>query len=271
MHDHFLYSSCFHSSILPSFLYQQMTTLNTLPLSISSQRKRCPCSFQLSRGGKAGAAEAAPVRDESVILKPQCASTFTEWAGFFNLWWRIFIYFFVCLFIYWRIVDLQCFRCTAKWFSYIYIHIYVYIFFFRFFSIIGYLSDLLKCRLQGPRDGFAGSGANPRSLHLHTHPCDPYAGGNWIWESLSKVILSLRWWNCLNFCPVKYQRQEQLDITNYLKKKKKNQWTFKPSKTEWGEYGNDKNCEFLNSYSSTYMGSNFLAKMKDIWQKCTNG
>ena len=35
--------------------------------------------------------------------------------------------FFFSFFLNWSIVDLQCFRCTAKWFSYIYIYIYIYI------------------------------------------------------------------------------------------------------------------------------------------------
>ena len=37
---------------------------------------------------------------------------------------------------------LNCFRCTAKWFSYTYIYTYIYIFFFRFFSIICYYKIL---------------------------------------------------------------------------------------------------------------------------------
>ena len=42
----------------------------------------------------------------------------------------------------WSIVDLQCFKCTAKWFSfYIYRHTYI-CFFFRFFSFIGYYKIL---------------------------------------------------------------------------------------------------------------------------------
>ena len=46
-------------------------------------------------------------------------------------------------FFNWIIVDLQCFRCTAKWFNYT----YSYIFFFRSFSIIGYYSSLRCVRL----------------------------------------------------------------------------------------------------------------------------
>ena len=64
---------------------------------------------------------------------------------FFPLFLKIFIYF------NWSIIDLQCFRCTAKWFSYTYIC--VYIFPFRFFSIIGYykiLNIVSLCYTVGP-------------------------------------------------------------------------------------------------------------------------
>ena len=41
---------------------------------------------------------------------------------------------------YWNTVEVQCFRCTAKWFSHIYVYLYaqifMYTFFFRVFSII---------------------------------------------------------------------------------------------------------------------------------------
>ena len=46
---------------------------------------------------------------------------------------------FVFFFLNWSIVDLQCFRCTAKWFSYIYT--YIYLFFLRFFFCYLSLQD----------------------------------------------------------------------------------------------------------------------------------
>ena len=46
--------------------------------------------------------------------------------------------FFLIYVFYWSIVDLQCFRCTARWFSYTYIQII----FLRLFSIIEYYKIL---------------------------------------------------------------------------------------------------------------------------------
>ena len=40
--------------------------------------------------------------------------------------------------VYWSIVDLQCFRYTAKWFSYT----YTYILFLRLFSVVDYYNIL---------------------------------------------------------------------------------------------------------------------------------
>ena len=79
MHNHFLYSSCFYSTILPTFSHKQMTTPNTLPRPIWLE-ERMSMFFTSGRAGKAGAASA---RDESVILEPQCTSTFT-WVIWFS-------------------------------------------------------------------------------------------------------------------------------------------------------------------------------------------
>ena len=46
--------------------------------------------------------------------------------------------FFHNIYILFKHIDLQCFRCTAKWFSYTYTHIL----FFRLFSIVGYYKIL---------------------------------------------------------------------------------------------------------------------------------
>ena len=55
-------------------------------------------------------------------------------------------------FLNWSIVDLQCFGCTAKWFSHISIYITytTYKFFFRFFSIISYykILNMFPCNTQ---------------------------------------------------------------------------------------------------------------------------
>ena len=59
----------------------------------------------------------------------------------------LFFYFFlIYIYIYWNIVDLQCFRCTARWFSYT----YTYILFLKLFSIIGYcrILTIVACDLQ---------------------------------------------------------------------------------------------------------------------------
>ena len=37
--------------------------------------------------------------------------------------------FFIFIYLYWSIIDLQCFRYTAKWFRFIYTHTYLYILF----------------------------------------------------------------------------------------------------------------------------------------------
>ena len=50
----------------------------------------------------------------------------------------IFNLFFLKHIFYWSIVDFQCFRCTAKWFSYTYTHIL----FLKLFSTIGYYKIL---------------------------------------------------------------------------------------------------------------------------------
>ena len=46
---------------------------------------------------------------------------------------------------YWHIVDLQCFRYTAKWFNFIYIYV-----FFRLFSFIGYykILNIVPCAIH---------------------------------------------------------------------------------------------------------------------------
>ena len=41
----------------------------------------------------------------------------------FCLAFSLSLYIYIYLFIYWSIADLQCFRCTARWFSYTYAHI----------------------------------------------------------------------------------------------------------------------------------------------------
>ena len=46
--------------------------------------------------------------------------------------------FFLIYILYWSTVALQCFRCTARWFSYTFTHIL----FFQLFSIIGYYKIL---------------------------------------------------------------------------------------------------------------------------------
>ena len=47
----------------------------------------------------------------------------------------------ILIFFNWNIVDF-CFRCTAKWFSYIYLYIFIYICFFMFFPITVYYKIL---------------------------------------------------------------------------------------------------------------------------------
>lgn len=45
------------------------------------------------------------------------------------LFWNKALHLFFCF--YWSVVDLQCFRCTAKWFIYIYV-------LFQILSVLGY-------------------------------------------------------------------------------------------------------------------------------------
>ena len=49
----------------------------------------------------------------------------------------VFLFFLLYIF-YWNIVELQCFRCRPRWFSYTYMHRL----FFRLFSILGYYKIL---------------------------------------------------------------------------------------------------------------------------------
>ena len=51
----------------------------------------------------------------------------------------LILLFFYMYFFYWSLVDLQCFRCTARWFSYTNTHKL----FFKLFSIIGYYKILV--------------------------------------------------------------------------------------------------------------------------------
>ena len=48
----------------------------------------------------------------------------TTWHSSFWIFLLMHAFLFFNEFFYWSIVDLQCFRCTAKWFSYTYIYIY---------------------------------------------------------------------------------------------------------------------------------------------------
>ena len=50
------------------------------------------------------------------------------------LFFYIYTYFFLFFIFYWSVVDLQCFRYTARWFSYTNTHILL----LKLFSIIGY-------------------------------------------------------------------------------------------------------------------------------------
>ena len=84
-----------------------------------------------------------------------CGREVGEWGECMrNLLFKIFLIFFIIFskVFYWNIVDLQCFRCTVKWFRYIYLNIYIYmnIFFFRFFSIIAYykILSIVSCAIQ---------------------------------------------------------------------------------------------------------------------------
>lgn len=87
-----------------------------------------------------------------------------------------------------------------------------------------------------------------RSLHLHRRSCDPDAGAKWIWASLSKVTLSLRWCGCLNFYPWNLWGRNNC-ITNSLKRRKTNDHLSQARLNE--ESMEMTRTEFLNSCCST--------------------
>ena len=61
-----------------------------------------------------------------------------SWGRSLDDWFETVHLFFSSLIFYWSMVDLQCFRCTARWFSYTCTHIL----FLKSLSIIGYYKIL---------------------------------------------------------------------------------------------------------------------------------
>ena len=86
---------------------------------------RCLCCFQIqqhrrqvlaAKKGAAGLKHPLPASSHRTKSSPTVFSVFKN---------NFFIYIYMCIYVYifhWSIIDLQCFKCTARWFSYKYTH-----------------------------------------------------------------------------------------------------------------------------------------------------